>query len=78
MKVSLLMVFLKAMVSIYGAMVVNTKEILNKVIETVMEYGQTKKKHRNIKVIICLIKNMASEFIIFQMTIFIKEIMWKM
>ena len=74
-KVNLLMDFLKAMGNIFGMMVVNTREILSKVTEMDTEFGLTKRKFKNIKVIICLIKSMGLEFIISQMTMFIKEIM---
>ena len=74
-KVNLLMDFLKAMGNIFGMMVVNTKEILSKVTEMDTEFGLTKRKFKNIKVIICLIKSMGLEFITSQMTMFIKEIM---
>jgi hypothetical protein len=61
------------MVNIFGLMVLYLKEILNKVQGMVMVSGKVEKEQTKcIKVITCLIRNMAMEFMIGEMDMFIK------
>lgn len=54
-----------------------SKEILSKVIEMDMEFGNLKVVNSNIKDIICLIENMVMEYMIGEITQFIKDSTWK-
>ena len=56
--------FLKVMALINGLMALSIKEILSKAIVMVMEYGQIKKRSKNIKAIIYSIENMDMECLI--------------
>jgi hypothetical protein len=58
-------------------MVLISKEILSKAIETAMEFGNLKAVNNNIKDIICSIENMAMEYMIGEITQFIKDSTWK-
>mgnify|MGYP001296076283 CR=1 FL=1 len=54
-----------------------SKEILSKAIETAMEFGNLKAVNNNIKDIIYSIENMAMEYMIGEITQFIKDSTWK-
>jgi hypothetical protein len=54
-----------------------SKEILSKAIEMGMEFGNLKVVNSNIKDIICLIENMVMEYMIGEITQFIKDSTWK-
>ncbi len=54
-----------------------SKEILSKAIEMDMEFGNLKVVNSNIKDIICLIENMVMEYMIGEITQFIKDSTWK-
>lgn len=54
-----------------------SKEISSKAIETAMEFGNLKVVNNNIKDIICLIENMVMEYMIGEITQYIKDSTWK-
>ena len=67
----------KGLDNINGQMGLISKEILSKAIETAMEFGNLKAVNNNIKDIICSIENMAMEYMIGEITQFIKDSTWK-
>jgi hypothetical protein len=76
-KVNILMAYLKASDNILGQIIQFIKVTLSKATEMVMEFGIIFHFHNLIKVIICLIKSMGSEFIVGVVDIYTKEILLK-